>query len=260
MLLQDSQVTANIPARDIERARRFYADKLGLRPAEEDPGGLLYHTTRGTTFHVYETEHAGKSEHTIAQFKVPDVGPVVSDLRAQGVTFEHYDLPGLAWDGDVAGLGDAGHAAWFRDSEGNILCIDDATDDATDNDTDEDRRLGASIAVRNIADPHETRPFAAHGRMDVVTLGDFTLGMGTFEPGWRWSTDVRPIAGTDTCQVRHTGVCVAGRMTVLMDDGTERQICAGDVVLIEPGHDAWVDGDEACVLYDTGVAAYARPR
>lgn len=125
MTLQDSQVTANIPAADLERARRFYADTLGLSPVEENAGGLRYRTAGGTSFHVYETEHAGKSGHTIAQFSVPDVGPVVQGLRDRGVSFEHYDMPGVTWDGDVAGLGDLGHAAWFRDSEDNILCIDD---------------------------------------------------------------------------------------------------------------------------------------
>ena len=113
--------------------------------------------------------------------------------------------------------------------------------------------------TQNIDTPHERRPFKDHGYMDVVTLGDFTIGRGVFEPGWRWSEDVRPIAGTDSCQVRHTGLCLSGRMTVRMDDGTEVHVGPGDVVLLEPGHDAWTDGDEACVLVDTGVAAYARP-
>ena len=118
----------------------------------------------------------------------------------------------------------------------------------------------ASLSTQNIDTPHETRPFKAHGHMDVVTLDDFTLGKGVFEPGWRWSQDVQPIAGTDSCQVRHTGICVSGRMTVRMDDGSEGSIGPGDVVRIEPGHDAWVDGEDACVLYDTGVAAYAKPQ
>jgi hypothetical protein len=117
----------------------------------------------------------------------------------------------------------------------------------------------ASLEKHSIDTPQETRPFQAHGHMDVVTLGDFTLGKGTFEPGWRWSEDVKPIAGTDSCQTRHTGIMLSGQMTVRMDDGTEDTLGAGDVVLIEPGHDAWVVGDEACVLYDTGVAAYAKP-
>jgi hypothetical protein len=93
----------------------------------------------------------------------------------------------------------------------------------------------------------------------VVTLGDFTLGRGTFEPGWKWSNDVKPVAGTDSCQVRHTGVCVAGQMTVRSGDGTEVTYGPGDVFVMESGHDAWVDGDEPCVLFGTGMALYAKP-
>lgn len=125
MLLQDSQVTANIPAADVERARRFYADMLGLSPTEENAGGLLYRTAGGTSFHLYQTEYAGRAGHTIAQFSVADVRAAVEDLRARGLTFEHYDMPGVTWDGDVASMGPLGHAAWFKDSEENILCIDD---------------------------------------------------------------------------------------------------------------------------------------
>ena len=116
-----------------------------------------------------------------------------------------------------------------------------------------------SMTKRNLASPDETRPFAAHGHVDVVTIGDFTLGKGVFEPGWRWSTDVKPIAGTDTCLARHTGVCVSGQMAVKADDGSEMTVGPGDVVVLEPGHDAWTVGDEPCVMYDTGVAAYAKP-
>jgi len=113
--------------------------------------------------------------------------------------------------------------------------------------------------IQNIEKPHESRPYKAHGHMDVVTLGDFTLGRGIFEPGWRWSEDVKPIAGTDSCQVHHTGFCLSGQMTVLMNDGTELTVGPGDVMVIEPGHDAWTVGDEPCILLDTGVAAYAKP-
>ena len=116
----------------------------------------------------------------------------------------------------------------------------------------------STLEKMNIESPGERRPFAAHGHADVVTLGDFTIGRSTFEPGWRWSNDVKPIAKTDSCQVRHTGVCVEGRLTVRSDDGTEMTYGPGDVFLIEPGHDAWVDGNEACVMYDTGVAPYAK--
>ncbi len=116
-----------------------------------------------------------------------------------------------------------------------------------------------TIARHSIDTPDETRPFRDHGHMDVVTLGDFTLGRGVFESGWRWSEDVKPIAGTDSCQVLHTGICLSGQMTVRYDDGQEFTLGAGDVVVIEPGHDAWTVGEEACVLLDTGVAAYAKP-
>ena len=112
---------------------------------------------------------------------------------------------------------------------------------------------------RSMSTPHETRPFQAHGHMDVVTIGDFTMGKGTFEPGWRWSNDVKPIAKTDSCMAHHTGICISGQMTIRTDDGTEMTIGPGDVVNLEPGHDAWTVGDEACVMYDTGVAAYAKP-
>lgn len=124
-MLNDSQVTANIPAADLERARSFYADKLGLTPAMENPGGLIYTTAGGTTFFLYQTEYAGRAGHTIAQFHVPDVADEVAGLRAKGVVFEHYDMPGVSWDGDVARLEGMGSAAWFKDSEDNILCLDD---------------------------------------------------------------------------------------------------------------------------------------
>jgi catechol 2,3-dioxygenase-like lactoylglutathione lyase family enzyme len=125
-MLNDSMVTANVPAADLDRARRFYADTLGLTPADENPGGLVYTTSGGTTFFLYETEYAGKAGHTIAQFHVADVAGEVRDLKAKGLEFEHYDMPGVTWDGDVARMEGMGSAAWFKDSEGNTLCLDDA--------------------------------------------------------------------------------------------------------------------------------------
>ena len=125
-MLDKGTVTANIPAADLERARAFYADTLGLTPAHEMAGVMLLYRTAGDSwFSVYQTEFAGLAEHTIAQWHVDDVDAAVRDLRDKGVTFEHYDLPGVEWDGDVASMGDMGKAAWFKDSEDNILCIDD---------------------------------------------------------------------------------------------------------------------------------------
>src|SRR3954452_20162568 len=77
---------------------------------------------------------------------------------------------------------------------------------------------------QNMDTPHERRPFKDHGHVDVVTLGDFTIGRGVFEAGWRWSDDVKPIAGTDSCMTHHTGICLSGQMAVRFDDGSELTI------------------------------------
>ena len=124
-MLNDSAITANIPASDLGRAKAFYADKLGLEPTQETPGGVVYRTAGGSTFFLYETTYAGQAGHTIAQFHVGDVPREVEELKGRGVSFERYDLPDTTWDGDVASTEGMGHAAWFTDSEGNILCIDD---------------------------------------------------------------------------------------------------------------------------------------
>jgi mannose-6-phosphate isomerase-like protein (cupin superfamily) len=114
--------------------------------------------------------------------------------------------------------------------------------------------------VKSLDSPDETRAFAAHGSMAVVQVGETTVGRGTFEPGWRWSEDVKPIAGTSSCAAHHTLVVLSGRMHVVMDDGSEFDVGPGDVTVIPPGHDAWTVGDEACVVVDwTGVARYAKP-
>ncbi len=126
-MLDQAIVTANIPAADLARARSFYADRLGLTVAEEVGGvALLYRAGGDSWFTIYQTEYAGQAGHTIAQFHVDDVADVVRDLHANDVAFEHYDLPGVEWDGDVASMSGVGKAAWFKDSEGNVMCIDDA--------------------------------------------------------------------------------------------------------------------------------------
>jgi predicted enzyme related to lactoylglutathione lyase len=125
-MLNDSKVEANIPAGDIERAKAFYADKLGLTPsAEMVPGYVRYETAGGTAFNLYQTEYAGMAGHTIAQIHVDDVEKEVADLKARGVGFEVYDMPGVEWHGEVAVMPELGKAAWFKDSEGNILCVDE---------------------------------------------------------------------------------------------------------------------------------------
>lgn len=96
------------------------------------------------------------------------------------------------------------------------------------------------------------------GIVELVRVGDGVIGRATFEPGWRWSEHVRPLAGTDSCQVAHIGYVVSGRQRVIMDDGTELEFGPGDVVAIPPGHDADVVGDEPCVVIDfAGMEHYA---
>lgn len=118
------------------------------------------------------------------------------------------------------------------------------------------------LDAKTFESPDEVRPFAAKGRMDIVRVGGMTVGLGTFEPGWRWSDHVKPIAKTESCQATHAGYVLSGRMRVVMDDGTESEVGPGSVVLIDPGHDAWTVGDEACLLVDfgTSVGQYAAAR
>jgi predicted enzyme related to lactoylglutathione lyase len=125
-MLNSAMVTANIPAGDLRRARDFYADKLGLTPSfEMEDVMMVYKTAGGTVFSIYQTEYAGQAGHTIAQWHVDDVNAEVRDLKQKGVAFEQYDMPGVQWQDNVASMEGMGKAAWFKDSEGNILCIDD---------------------------------------------------------------------------------------------------------------------------------------
>ena len=131
-MLSSASVTANIPAADLDRARSFYADTLGMTPSSEmaDAGMLIYRTDGGTTFQVYQTEFAGQAGHTIAQFHVDDVEGEARALQQKGVALETYDMPGVTWDDGVADMGGMGKAAWFKDSEGNILCVDSGFPDS----------------------------------------------------------------------------------------------------------------------------------
>jgi uncharacterized cupin superfamily protein len=113
--------------------------------------------------------------------------------------------------------------------------------------------------VKNFASPDETRPFEGKGQAQAVELAGHTVLKGTFEPGWKWSENVKAIAGTDSCQAAHFGYVLSGSMRVYMDDGSEVEIKAGDVAAIPPGHDAEVSGSEACVMVDFGeIGDYAK--
>jgi quercetin dioxygenase-like cupin family protein len=99
--------------------------------------------------------------------------------------------------------------------------------------------------------PEETRPFQeGTGQLQLVNLEGGAVARATFLPGWRWSQHVKPIANTNSCQASHKGYYVTGRMKVVMNDGEETEYGPGDFAIIPPGHDAWVVGDEPCVLID----------
>ena len=116
------------------------------------------------------------------------------------------------------------------------------------------------LEKKDLDTPDETRTFP-NGKVEVVRIDNVTIGHATFEPGWQWSKDVKPIAGTASCQAAHTGYQISGRLMIKMDDGTELELGPGDAFVIPPGHDGWVVGDEPVVSIDfTGMAEYAKPK
>ncbi len=107
--------------------------------------------------------------------------------------------------------------------------------------------------------PDEVRTFP-NGRVEIFEIGDNIVGKTVYEPGWRWSTDVKAIAGTDLCMYHHLGYCLAGRLHCVLEDGTSLEISAGEAFEIPPGHDAWVIGDEPWITVDfAGMRSFARP-
>jgi catechol 2,3-dioxygenase-like lactoylglutathione lyase family enzyme len=129
-VLKDGEVATRIPVQDLDRARRFYADKLGLEPSEERPGGLLYRCASGE-FSLFESAGSAPGTFTQMAWWVDDVEATVAELKARGVAFEEVDVPGLRTvDGiaEVAGNypskgGKGERAAWFRDVDGNMFGI-----------------------------------------------------------------------------------------------------------------------------------------
>ena len=120
-MLQDAPMYSYIPAKDVARARRFYEGKLGFRVKEELNGGVVYESARGTACFLYPTPNAGTSQASQAFWDVKDIEAEVAELKRRGVTFEKYDMPGT----DANGISTAGgaKAAWFKDTEGNIMAI-----------------------------------------------------------------------------------------------------------------------------------------
>ena len=121
-MLQDSPMYAYIPARDVARARRFYEQKLGFKPKQAAANGVVYEFGEHTGCFLYPTPNAGTSKASQAFWQVDDVEREVAELRARGVEFENYDMPGQKNENGIVTAGGA-KAAWFRDSEGNIMAV-----------------------------------------------------------------------------------------------------------------------------------------
>jgi hypothetical protein len=115
----------------------------------------------------------------------------------------------------------------------------------------------AQVEAKDFAKSDEVRNFS-HGRIELLKIGGGTVGRMTLEPGWRWSNDVKPIAGTAWCEAPHFQYQVSGRLHVVMHDGREFEVGAGSVSHLPAGHDAWVIGNEPVVLVDWfGATNYA---
>ena len=118
----------------------------------------------------------------------------------------------------------------------------------------------SKMQTKSLNSPDETRTFEK-GKVELVNLKTVTIGRSVFEPGWSWDKCVKPIVKTNSCEAPHTSVIISGRLKVKMDDGTEAEGGPGDVAVIPPGHNAWVIGDEPCVMLDfTGAKDYAKER
>ncbi len=114
------------------------------------------------------------------------------------------------------------------------------------------------LVIRRLDELDETLSFEK-GKFDLVRLGPVTLGRASYEPGWKWSEHVKPIAGTASCQVHHVGLVLKGRARIAMDGGEEVEVGPGDLFVVPPGHDSWVVGEEPYVsLHFLGADQYAR--
>jgi predicted enzyme related to lactoylglutathione lyase len=121
-MLKTAAMVPYVPVSDVARARRFYEDKVGLKPKEEYAGGVIYECGKGSWFFMYRSAGAGTSKASTAFWAVDDVAAEVKELKARGVVFEEYDMPGLKTVNSIA-TGGGAKTAWFKDSEGNILAI-----------------------------------------------------------------------------------------------------------------------------------------
>ena len=125
-MLKDSDATTVISVKDVEVARRFYEGTLGFEPAETAPG-MIFYRSGASSILVYESQFAGTNQANAVAWSVADIDSIVQDLQARGVTFEHYDLPGLKLEGDLH-VGEGFKGVWFKDADGNILHVNNGTE------------------------------------------------------------------------------------------------------------------------------------
>jgi catechol 2,3-dioxygenase-like lactoylglutathione lyase family enzyme len=127
IMLTDANILAVLPAKDINRAKDFYRDKLGMEPSDSmEEGSAIYRCGNGTGFLIYQTENAGTAKNTQMGWETDNLEREMEDLRGRGVVFEDYDFPGLKTENGIAS-NDWGQSAWFLDSEGNILNLSQRT-------------------------------------------------------------------------------------------------------------------------------------
>jgi catechol 2,3-dioxygenase-like lactoylglutathione lyase family enzyme len=125
-MLSDYLAVATVPATDMERAKKFYSEKLGFEPVVENPEYIEFHAAEGTRFTLFPTRAASGAGHTVLSFEVDNVEKVVEDLKGRGVVFEEYDMPDLKTVNGIATI-EGFKGAWLKDSEGNILAVGQRT-------------------------------------------------------------------------------------------------------------------------------------
>ena len=124
-MLRNAPIVPYIPVADVGRARKFYEEKVGLKPKKEYAGGVIYECGRGSWVFMYPSAGAGTSKASCAFWQVDDVEAEVAELKQRGIVFEEYDMPGLKTENSIA-TGGGAKTAWFKDSEGNILAVSQA--------------------------------------------------------------------------------------------------------------------------------------
>jgi catechol 2,3-dioxygenase-like lactoylglutathione lyase family enzyme len=120
--MKDATPVATVAVSDLDRAKAFYSGRLGLAEKDGIPGEVAIYASNGTKLMVYRSTYAGTNQATAVSWSVPDVDATVKDLKAKGVAFEHYDMPGATHDGDVHVMGEM-RIAWFKDPDGNIHAL-----------------------------------------------------------------------------------------------------------------------------------------